>query len=584
MMRRGRRRREGRNIRRRRRRCRHRLKIILGMSSRTIESVHKFQQLTIEARREKRKTKAQQTPVTVKLQHNNPNQTKPTQNKTQPNKHLAHLYYSRYPIPKPFQNNNTRHVHLCVSLSSSSSFYPTSTHTHTHTHATPQEVTRSLFILENILRIQIVVGKQQHQQQQQQRVSKMGSKMSKFWTGMYKLNNSVDVVDDGECRSGMIKLSNFVDVVDDRNGFAFRGEKLLFRVHEFEHRKEKFGEYFITATGRAHGAEWCLHVYPRGKENPNDGYVSLFLVNKGKESVTLNFEFKCHTHITYAKQHEFMSNRGHGWTEFLKRSEVLDKSKGYLDDVGTLDVEVTIEPYVEKNSIWYPKLLESNPFTTDLFNSRDDTGDVVFDVKGKHFKAHKNVLSFRAGTLASMADDSESGIVQIDGISQEDFDILVKWIYAVLEPSQIDEIGKDRNKVTNILLAADKYECVGLKLLSESVLADKFLTKESAVNILIFADGHSCPLLKEAAVKIIIKNAADIMLSEDWNLVGESNNLKEEIKMYLKGEFPDEEKEFKDCSISDLRRLLENINLEIEGDRKMLVDRLKRYNNSVTNK
>ena len=381
---------------------------------------------------------------------------------------------------------------------------------------------------------------------------------------------------------GMSKLNKFVDVVDDGKCLVPSGKRatIMFRIHDFENRTEKLDEYFSTATGCAHGFEWYLKVYPRGdeesKDDSGDEYVSIYLFQEGKDNVIVEYEIRCHTTSRKAEKFEFSSLYGHGCLRFVKRSEILDKSKGYLDDLGTLNVEITIEPYVEKKSIWYPKLIESNPFTTDLFNSRDDTGDVVFDVEGKHCKAHKNVLSFRASTLASMADDSDSEVVQIEGVSHGDFSILLQWIYAVLEPSQIDEVWKDQKKVTSILVAADKYECIDLKLLSESVLADKFLTKESAANLLILADSHSCPLLKEAAVNIIIENAAEIMLSEDWNLVGESNHLKQEINMYLKSDFPDEEKEFNGFSISDLRRRLENVNLEVDGDRKMLVDRLKR--------
>ena len=76
--------------------------------------------------------------------------------------------------------------------------------------------------------------------------------------------------------------------------------KMIFYIHHFASRKEKSGEKIVTDPVKAHGHEWVLTIYPRGREeSPKSGdleFVGVFLGLKrqsggGYVSVRANVAF-----------------------------------------------------------------------------------------------------------------------------------------------------------------------------------------------------------------------------------------------------------------------------------------------------
>ena len=64
----------------------------------------------------------------------------------------------------------------------------------------------------------------------------------------------------------------------------------------------------------------------------------------------------------------------------------------------------------------------------------------------------------------------------------ETFKSILDFVYSVKTP-YVD----DKDTATELLVAADRYECFDLKLYAESVLVDRFLTADNAAALLIFA-------------------------------------------------------------------------------------------------
>lgn len=190
-----------------------------------------------------------------------------------------------------------------------------------------------------------------------------------------------------------------------------------------------------------------------------------------------------------------------------------------------------IATFFEKKEIWYPILPAGGQIAKGVYKNREKKGDAIFEVDGRHFHPHHtNVLDIRAPTLVEMAEDSNDGApIPIEDVDRRSFEVVLQWIYTVMDLDQIEEVWNDFSSVEKLLLAADRCECTDLKLYAESVLADKYLTIERAAKFLVIADGHSCALLKEAAMKLYTGHSLEVKKSDGWSLVEQSNPLLNEF-------------------------------------------------------
>ena len=94
--------------------------------------------------------------------------------------------------------------------------------------------------------------------------------------------------------------------------------------------------------------------------------------------------------------------------------------------------------------------------------------------------------------------------------------------------------GDDDNSGTaevaqDILLASDRFNLTHLKLRIESDIAAKLLNPTNAAEWLVFADGHSCPLLKEACMDVYGSNLSEVKESPGWPKLKESSDLLVEL-------------------------------------------------------
>ena len=164
---------------------------------------------------------------------------------------------------------------------------------------------------------------------------------------------------------------------------------------------------------------------------------------------------------------------------------------------------------------------------------------------------------------------------------------------------------KDETTATKFLLAADRLDCTDLKLYAESTITDKFLNASNAAHWLILGDSHSCALLKEASMKLYKSDANSVMESDDesWRKIVESNRLVVELLKFCtvtkklpppvgtaavssSSSTTNNKRKRKNNShidtvdhldVTSLREQLLEANLEIDGSREILVDRLKEH-------
>jgi hypothetical protein len=209
-----------------------------------------------------------------------------------------------------------------------------------------------------------------------------------------------------------------------------------------------------------------------------------------------------------------------------------------------------------------------------MYNS-PEFADVEFQVGQKQFKAHKSVLVRRCPILLELVQNSGEAIVKVPNIHSAVFETILKYIYTVTQPEflKIDPAEA-------VLIASDHYGVTDLKLLVESILADKYLEEDTAARLFILADSYNCPLLKEEAMKKYVSNPEEVMEHDpSWPMVEESAKFMAELLKFatvVSKKIPDDSC-IGSLDVSTLRRRLEEVNLSLDGTRDMLVDRLKAY-------
>jgi len=169
--------------------------------------------------------------------------------------------------------------------------------------------------------------------------------------------------------------------------------------------------------------------------------------------------------------------------------------------------------------------------------------------------------------------------VPIHSTRKEIFKSVLDFIYTVREP-EIREEGI----AIEILVAADFYGCVGLKLFAESVLVDRFLKAENAARLLILANSQSCALLKEAAIDLYIREGDIVERTPDWPRVEESAKLLMELlrvaRLEKKKPGGDDLKgKIQGMTVAGLRQNLHRLDRRVDGSREILERRLETFIN-----
>ena len=162
----------------------------------------------------------------------------------------------------------------------------------------------------------------------------------------------------------------------------------------------------------------------------------------------------------------------------------------------------------------------------------------------------------------------------------EIFQKLLEFVYTV----KIPEV-EDVTAAIEILLAANRFDCIQLKLYVESVIVDKFLTPTIAAKMLILGDSYSCALLKEAAIKLYASDPSAVRGSEGWSELKESTYLLDELLEYVSQELMSYKNDHDatttttvdNLDVTSLREQLQESKLEVDGSRSMLVERLKKH-------
>ena len=371
-----------------------------------------------------------------------------------------------------------------------------------------------------------------------------------------------------------------------------------FKVQNFKDLPTTRGHYVETPEFSCNGHMWSLRIYPGGKGDATEGYVSISLSHHSEENISFNYVLEIIDKVGRKKNIKSgtCSFQDLGWAcskNFIKRSKILDESKNILHSDGALTVSISIQE--EPSDVFVPK----NPLLNiiqDMFLD-EDTADICFEVIGttevmgeqkrakssEIFHAHSQILKKCAPMLTDLFDlDGGGGKISTAIISDVKPDIFRHMLYYVYGGSVPD--GELKTHAKDIIDAADKYSIVNLKLEAEAAYVKSTgITMDNVMDNLLYADAKNCALLKEAVMNFLAENS--VLAAEQISFSDVPGHLMKDLLVAFnrKGSSKNEEggtttDDLTSLSVSALRRRLEEKGLDIDGSREAMIESIK--NNS----
>jgi hypothetical protein len=437
----------------------------------------------------------------------------------------------------------------------------------------------------------------------------------------------------------IVHVSSYGSIPDQFRG---RIETVQFQIHDFVNLDGSV----LTDEFMAHGRQWEVAVHPHNVRAKRD-YVSVRIFGAGDstdsnddDNPTAYYKAVFRTNTMTKSTRAFNNEMEHF---FFTKQE--DFTRNECDAYGTFTIDVDLQVVTESpKKVWFPRSIElrKDDLLIQLYNSVDITGDVAFTVGKKDFRAHKCVLALEAKALYELIEVEESSsspsnsltvttadndghndhddddvsestknlvtkIVLTDGVDEAAFGSMLEFIYTGnISALQFEhESKKHRQKIPwtfigSILVTADRFGCSNLKLYAESLLVASSPNRNNTVRLLLFADSHSCALLKEACMDAYSHNPT-VVIKEDepsWTKLQKSSKLLSELLLYSTIEFhrrhnnninnkeggddddddddrnAEEQHEEKYLDVSTLRDRLQEADVDVDGSREYL---LKRY-------
>ncbi|MCL7026437.1 hypothetical protein MKW94_025719 [Papaver nudicaule] len=353
---------------------------------------------------------------------------------------------------------------------------------------------------------------------------------------------SESVINDRNSQISPTSSRSVTETVNGSHKFVIQGYSLA--------KGMGIGKHIASENFTVGGYQWAIYFYPDGK-NPEDNstYVSVFiaLASEGTDVRAL-FELtlvdqsgkekhKVHSHFDRSLESGpyTLKYRGSMWgyKRFFRRA-MLETSDFLKDDClkinCTVGVVVSTVDCSRLHSIAVPESDIGSHFGMLLDNK--DGSDIVFDVSGEKFHAHKLVLAARSPVLrAEFFDDLEENKqeIVITELEPKVFKAMLHFIYRdtlvedeeLLASSSSCESSVSDTLIAKILAAADKYGLIRLRVMCESYLC-KDISIGSVARMLALADRYQAVELKAACLKFAAENLAALMRTDGFEYLKEN--------------------------------------------------------------
>ncbi|XP_008217289.1 speckle-type POZ protein-like A [Nasonia vitripennis] len=280
---------------------------------------------------------------------------------------------------------------------------------------------------------------------------------------------------------------------------------------------------------------WLLELYPKGSNDSSKDYLSLFLYNLSKATITINVSFailNAKNEVAFYKifSKQSLDKVSWGYPCFVSRDYVTNmENKILVDDELTVICEILLNPIKRKDTL---KMEEENeddePETDDeteenknslrllefdtferLITEEDKFSYVTLKIGKQTWKAHKCVLAKRSSVLATMfQEDIKDSVVNIENVEPEVFMEFLRYVYSG-KVNDIKEIAKE------LLILSEKYKLDTLFQICETTLSND-LDVSNVVKRLKLVHTYKALNLKKTAVEFVISNAKDIVVIPDF--------------------------------------------------------------------
>jgi speckle-type POZ protein len=268
------------------------------------------------------------------------------------------------------------------------------------------------------------------------------------------------------------------------------------------------------------GHRWHIEYHPNGSKTEFADYISLFLVLDDNVTTALKAQHKFSfaddvkdqaSSLASANVKNFTCGQGWGVGTFIKRAD-LENSKHLRDDSFTIRCDiVVINEYCAED---FPEITPTTFVSVKPSDLHQHLGnllktekgaDVVFEVGGETFAAHRCVLAarspvFSAELFGGMKEGNTAGVVLIDDMEAEVFKALLCFAYTDSLPA----VGKTEEDVMcqHLLVAADRYNMDRLKSICEEKLCN-YINVGTVATIMALAEQHHCGGLKKACLNFL---------------------------------------------------------------------------------
>ena len=377
--------------------------------------------------------------------------------------------------------------------------------------------------------------------------------------------------------------------------------------HGFANLPTTRDEFVESPEFSCFGHQWVLKLYSGGKEDSDEGFVALRLVNRSNESIKIQYGYSARgsyglemvNHVNPVVNEFSAQSSIRDTPNFAERSELLDVLvDGSLVITVKMKLDSTPQLSTDKS---ISQFIPTNPLTKNVLQKfmDEESADVVFEVNNgsgqsdehtnKKSKttatvyAHRFILQDISTMLSELCKPADSGgditTVSITDVKPAIFKHMIYYAYG---GKLSDEDLKDNAK--DIINACDKYGVVNLKLETEATYVKSTeITMDNMMDNLLYADSKNLALLKEAVMDYIVANKHSVMGKVSFSNVP-GDIVTDVLAAFARDESQttdavedDESIKYNKMRVATLRKMLDEKGLDVDGSREAMVALLKEY-------
>ncbi|KAJ4789678.1 BTB/POZ/MATH-domain protein [Rhynchospora pubera] len=318
----------------------------------------------------------------------------------------------------------------------------------------------------------------------------------------------------------------------------------LFKIMGYSlQRNIERGKFLESATFSVGGYDWSITFYPNGFLNAQDDYTSVFVCLKTEAQLVQaqpSFTFldqegnplsEKRTTEVFNFNNTVYKDADFGYKNFVKRSTFDSVLK---DDCLLIRCTVTVfkDFLVEVEPAYPLRVPPPDVQQLSLLLEAGYGADVIFEVNGVTFNAHKCILAlrsqvFHAQFFGPLKEKSDT-IIKIEDMDAQVFKSLLHFMYSQTIPEfeEINGSEKKHNMAQHLLVAADRYDLERLKIICQNILYDT-MDRSNVVSLLSLAEMHNCIHLKIGCLKFLAcpEILGDVVATKEFQRLVRSHPL-----------------------------------------------------------